>query len=500
MTLPKSNEAPSSISNSPSAKAKHHEASREKLVIADPGSEPATEKLGASSDEETKESRDDASTEDQRQVEIEHEEVEETEEVDQDGEKEAALGHSDQESPFLEAEDIHQIPAPQFADLRTKGCYDLDVGLNTLTPTRPRIRGNPINLFRLGRPFTRSTRTEQNDLVLVELEDDNEDVPRTEEFEDKPSGLISENQSLDPVESPTYDDKDEEDTTERVGNVSDYGDNDYDDDGVIDRVDDEDDTISLPMTPSKPRRQVMLDLEGLTPSESGSPSTPNTPGSWLGRWKYNIMMSHSSMEPPKLAETDNEDQAADASSVLSFGVASPEQHRILATPTRKRTKLDLLLDHDATLDIENSDDESPDYEILVNPVQQGVKRRSGDGDDEYGYDYDDDEEDKREEEKEDENSGRLEQTENDLLAEKKQTKLPFERSPLAPVLHGQQLQISNLVFTPPSKRPSTDLRDLKPPRAPVFGIGRLPMYRPNGVSSSPSQRRTRPLSFYDVPS
>ncbi|KAF9173674.1 hypothetical protein BGX21_003509 [Mortierella sp. AD011] len=494
MTLPKSNETPSSISSSPSAKAKHYEASREKLVIADPGSEPANEELGASSDGETRESQDDASTEDQGQVDVEHEEVEETEEADQDGENDAALRYGDQESPFLEVEDIHQIPAPQFADLRTKRCYDLDAGLNTLTPTRPRIRGNPISLFRLVKPFTRSTRTEQNDLVLVELEDDNEGVPRTREFEDEPSGLTSEDQSLDPVGPLTYDDKDEEDTTKRADNASDYGDNDYYDDGVIDRVDNEDDTFSLPMTPSKPRRQVMLDLEGLTPSESGSPSTPNTPGSWLGRWKYNIMMSHSSMKPPKLTETDSEDQTADTSSVLSFGVASPEQHQILATPTKKRTKLDLLLDHDATLDIENSDDESPEYEVLMNPVQQGVKRRSGDGDDEYGYDYDDDEEGKREE-KEDEDSGRLEQVEDGLLTEKKQTRPPF-----APVQHGQQLQIPNLVFTPPSKRPSTDLRDLKPPRAPVFGIGRLPMYRPDGVSSSPSQRRMRALSFYDVPS
>ncbi|KAF9357656.1 hypothetical protein BGX26_003331 [Mortierella sp. AD094] len=495
MTLSKSNEARSSVLNSPSAKAKRRKDSREKPLVTDLESEPTAENLEASLDEEIEESQDEACIEGQEQVEEENEEAEEKV-ADLDDGEEAALEHSDQESPFLVAQHIHQDLVPQFAELKTKRHSDLDAGLNTQTPTRPRIRGNPINLFRHGRPITRSMRTEQNDLVLVELEDDNKNVPRIRKFENKPSGLISENQSLDLVESLTDDDHDEEDTTERVDNVSD---NDDGDDS--NRIDDEDDAISLPKTPSKPRRQATLDLEGLTPSESGSPSTPNTPGSWLGRWKYNIMMSHSSMEPPKLTETDSEDQSADTSSVLSFEVASPEQDRILATPTRKRTKLDLLLSQ-ATVDSESSNDESSDYEELVNPVHQGVKRRSGDGDDEYGYDFDDDNDDEydREEEKEDKNSDWPGQPESDLSAERKQSRLPTGRLPLASMRHGQQLQSSSPFYTPPSKRPSTDLSDLKPPRAPVLSIGKLPMYRPNGVSSSPSQRRARPLSFYDLPS
>ncbi|KAF9102166.1 hypothetical protein BGX27_011139 [Mortierella sp. AM989] len=492
MGVSKGKEVYSSVLDSPSAQAKRRKAVRETFAAAELGSEPTSDSLEAPTAVQTEGNQGNTSTGDQSK--------EEEEEVDQEEEKEeaaAASEHSDQESPFLVAHHSQENILAAFPDLTKPGIKrltDIDVGLNTQTPTRPRIRGKPINLFRHGRQITRSMHIQRDDLVELDQYDVNGALP-LKIIKIKPSGMTFVDQNLDVAGSSKNGDQEKEDTYDKNDNVSD---DDSNNDNADIEDEDEDDTISLPKTPSKPRQRGMIELRSLTPSESGSPSTP---GSWLSRWKYNIMMSHSSMKPPNLSEEDEDDGSPNISVMSSLDVESPDQNRLLTTPKRKRTNLliDSQLLNSITVQDESSVNESSDYETLVTPVKQGVKRRPDDGDDNYGYEYS--VEDDQEEEKED--GATNTDAESGSSDDKEQLRLDFkslERLPFTPTQQRHQLQSSSPFYTPPSKRLSSDLSNIKPPRAPVLSAGKLPMFRTQGFSNSPSQHRQRPLSHLEPPS
>ncbi|KAF9206332.1 hypothetical protein BGZ49_002622 [Haplosporangium sp. Z 27] len=425
------------------------------------------------------------------------EEEEEEEEETLENQVEDELEHSDQESPFLVAEPPHENLRDEIA--RMKSQSDDTMGLHTLTPTRPRIRGKPVNLFKYIKSDIRPLNLEQEGLVKPQH---------------KQSRLNYSNQSPGVVGTSAEDGDGKEDTNDNFDTVSDDEDNAEDNaeeitgDNIGDNIDDndsvdnEDDEISMPKTPSKPRRNMTADPQSLTPSELESPSMPNTPGSWLSRWKYNIMMNHTSMKPPELTETDNEDQPEDTLSFLSFEIGSPGSDQIPYTPTRARTKFlheELQLNRDS-VESEFSDNEPLSNETTVSPAKQGVKRRSGS--DEGDYDYGQDDEDAQgEEEVNEDTTGQLEAELSDDSSHFKSDRNFLKPSPFTTVQHIQLKQRAlDYSYTPPSKRISMDLSDLKPPRAPVLSVGKAPMYRPDSISGSPSQRRQRPLSFYDKPS
>ncbi|KAI7828649.1 hypothetical protein BC939DRAFT_474815 [Gamsiella multidivaricata] len=173
---------------------------------------------------------------------------------------------------------------------------DKDYGLHTRTPTRSRRGGRTIDHF--ARRTTRSTssRPEPDDLLAYLRK--KSDIDTGEEPGDT-EGLIFESNKAEFLNE----------------------DGDEEEDG---------DEIPLPKTPSK-SRPPLRDLQATMMRES-----PRTPGSWLDRWKYNIIMTHTTMKPPTILTEKEIDSVEDDDEESTPFEDSTEAG--LMTPTRKWTR------------------------------------------------------------------------------------------------------------------------------------------------------------------
>ncbi|KAI1318263.1 hypothetical protein EDD11_006959 [Mortierella claussenii] len=361
----------------------------------------------------------------------------------------------DDSSPFLVAPLFKNSPPPSPQDDHERD----ESGWSPRTPTR-RPKG-PIatidDVLAVQGRLTRSKRTEQDDLFELDLED-SPNILKMHAERNQGLGLLNKGR--------------------------DGGQNSSEDQDVA----------RLLRTPSKKKR-------GMTSSQQ-SPFW-GTPDSWLDRWRDNINMTQTnSLTKPTLSDSDYEeteeegegDREAGPAYLSDLTTAGGSAGLGLVTPKRKRKNK--VLQHLNLSDLStirrNSDlDETSDHGEQGTLSLQGTKRRSIEEDD--NADQSDDEE---KQERNDLETGSLQ---DDVLTSKKLLRLDscktLDRSSLTPI---RQLS-SSQDHTPPPKGVRKDLIDVKPPRPPSIAAGKMPMYRPHGVSHSPSQRRhPRPRSYFDT--
>ncbi|KAF9436555.1 hypothetical protein BGZ76_003603 [Entomortierella beljakovae] len=424
----------------------------------------------------------------------------ELEEADQEEDQSYthSQNNSNNPSPFLIEQEVHLfLETPKSDKSKIVILPDGDIGLNSLTPTRPRTRRSLINPFFHQKRITRSSLVNQD--KVFNLDDDDQDNDITSSSPSLRHGLSE----IKPPDSSSVEQESSRVSNLLVdceGNVN--NDNvieitsNHSDDSSADEGNEDSNTFSIPMTPKKPRQPKLFDLERFARSQSGSPSNPTTPGTLLNRWKYDIMMKHSSMKPPNLTQDDLDDSPVKTHNLLPLDLFSTEQDLMLNTPTKAR-KPKLDYHNDPTNSESNSDnDESSDFETQFGSINQGKKRRSEFDSDDYGYDSN------NETTPREIKDMRADKMDSALPILKKQPKLDFgspDRFPVTPVKQKQPSfkDISSVLFTPPSKRFFQSISSLKPPRAPILSEGNLPMFRPDSLSDSPSQRQRRPFSLFE---